>query len=410
MEYIIRRFLYLGGIFVKFIHAADLHLSSPFKGLRDNMIPDELWKQIYHSTFDAFTQLVDDAIAMQVPFILLAGDTFDGHVRNPQTDNFFYQQMVRLQHHHIEVFMLYGNHDYNIVGTQQDWPANVHVFPNKITTQFLDVAGQKVAITGFSYDQRWIQQAMILDYPMRLSDVDIQIGMLHGAVKQGQNDNYSPFTVNELIDKHYDYWALGHIHKQRQLNQQPPIYYAGNTQGRHKNESGPKGYLLVNTDDNWKTKLIPTSVINWQNINYSLSWTGIENTKNELLAFIQQQKYTKMQLINLILKLDTPIDDEQITTLSNRLQSDLIRQYRSLNAWVYQINVTIANDNFISEIDQSIWQEAQIKIFNPNHINHTIKSLSKYDFLAQHFNHNTDQLIKNAQTKLLLGKEDIDEN
>jgi DNA repair protein SbcD/Mre11 len=411
MEYITRRFLFLGGIFVKFIHAADLHLGSPFKGLRNSLIPDDLWKQIYHSTFAAFTKLVDDSIALQVPFILLSGDIFDGHVINPQTNDFFHQQMIRLQSHHIEVFMLYGNHDYHsVTSIHQDWPANVHVFPNQITTKFLEVSGQKVAITGFSYNQRWIQQDVVLDYPSRLAEADIQIGMLHGAVKQGHNDNYAPFTLDELISKNYDYWALGHIHKQQQLNQQPPIYYAGNTQGRHKNESGTKGYLLVDTNDNRKAKLVPTSVINWQNVNYSLSWTTIENVKITLLDFIQQQKYTKMQLINLTLKLNTPIDDEQVTTLLSRLQSDLIRQYRTLNVWIYQININVVNNDFIPQFDQSIWQEAQTKIFTPNHINHTIKSLAKYDFLARHFDHNTDQLIKDAKTKLLLGKEDVDEN
>lgn len=80
------------------------------------------------------------------------------------------------------------------------------------------------------------------------------IGMLHGAVRQSQDNHYAPFTIDELIAKNYDYWALGHIHKHQFLNEKPPIVYSGNPQGRHKNEAGQHGYYLVESQGN---KLVP---------------------------------------------------------------------------------------------------------------------------------------------------------
>ena len=43
----------------------------------------------------------------------------------------------------------------------------------------------------------------------------------------------------------YDYWALGHIHARQVLCKEPMVVFAGNVQGRHIRETGPKGCLLV---------------------------------------------------------------------------------------------------------------------------------------------------------------------
>jgi len=65
---------------VRFIHAADLHLDSPFKGIKS--LPAFIWEAIYQSTFQALTRLVDLAIKEQVDFICLAGDIYDGEDRS----------------------------------------------------------------------------------------------------------------------------------------------------------------------------------------------------------------------------------------------------------------------------------------------------------------------------------------
>ena len=49
------------------------------------------------------------------------------------------------------------------------------------------------------------------------------------------------FTVKDLYEKQFDYWALGHIHKRTILSEDPPIIYPGNIQGRNKKEIGVKG-------------------------------------------------------------------------------------------------------------------------------------------------------------------------
>ena len=58
------------------------------------------------------------------------------------------------------------------------------------------------------------------------------------------HERYAPCTLEELRHRRYDYWALGHIHAREVLCKDPPIVFAGNVQGRHIREMGPKGCLI----------------------------------------------------------------------------------------------------------------------------------------------------------------------
>lgn len=64
---------------VKFIHAADLHLDSPFSGLKD--MPSSILKELRESPFKAFQTIINEAISRRVDFIVLSGDLFDGENR-----------------------------------------------------------------------------------------------------------------------------------------------------------------------------------------------------------------------------------------------------------------------------------------------------------------------------------------
>ena len=57
---------------MKFIHAADLHLGSPFKGLTD--LPLQIKQQVLQAITQSFTALIDTAVKQKVDFVILAGD------------------------------------------------------------------------------------------------------------------------------------------------------------------------------------------------------------------------------------------------------------------------------------------------------------------------------------------------
>ena len=72
-------------------------------------------------------------------------------------------------------------------------------------------------------------------------------------------------VLEGLINKGYDYWALGHVHQHEILCKDPPVVFSGNTQGRHIREFGPKGCVLVNIDDSGRPELAfkPIDVVRW---------------------------------------------------------------------------------------------------------------------------------------------------
>lgn len=227
----------------KFLHAADLHLDSPLIGL--DQYEGAPVDKIRSATRRALENMVNLAITQQVNFVLLAGDNYDGDWKHSSTGMFFCRQMAQLKNYNIPVYLIYGNHDAASVITKQlPLPDNVYAFSaDKPQTYLLE--DLKVAIHGQSFKEQAENKNMTPGYPPALFDY-FNIGLLHtSAAGRDGHDRYAPCTVEDLVNKGYDYWALGHIHQREVLAEHPAIVYAGNLQGRHAHETGAKGCLLV---------------------------------------------------------------------------------------------------------------------------------------------------------------------
>ncbi|CAM4082527.1 DNA repair exonuclease [Bacillus manliponensis] len=232
---------------LKFIHAADLHLDSPFKGMELN-VPKFIWERMKESTFRSFARIVDKAIQERVDFVLIAGDLYDGATRSLRAQVFVREQMKRLAEYDILVYIIHGNHDH-LGGSWAaiEFPANVHVFHESYVEEqpFYKDGELLASIYGFSYHQQAVTDNMTEQYK-KMSDAPFHIGMLHGSVEgDAEHNRYAPFHLRELKEKMFDYWALGHIHKREVLAEEPYIVYSGNIQGRHRKEIGEKGAYVV---------------------------------------------------------------------------------------------------------------------------------------------------------------------
>lgn len=230
---------------IRFIHTADLHLDSPFKGMTG--LPPARLNELRESTFTAFSRFIDYAVETSPDFIVIVGDIYDGEDRSLRAQRKFREGMERLHEVGIPVYITYGNHDH-LSGNwvRFELPPNVHEFAGSVEEVSLTVRGMDVVLHGFSYPNRQVREEMVSHYPTALDNQSFHIGLLHGSI--AGNDThavYSPFTIGELQSKHYDYWALGHIHLRQKLSENPPIVYSGNLQGRHRNESGEKGFYEV---------------------------------------------------------------------------------------------------------------------------------------------------------------------
>lgn len=247
---------------IKFIHCADLHLDSPFKS--KSHLSSKIFEDVQKSAYESFKKIVDIALKEEVDFVLIAGDLFDSNNRTLKAEVFLREQFKRLEREQIFVYICHGNHDPLSANITSEWPDNVSVFSNKVETyQAITKDGETVYLHGFSYQNNESYENKIDDYPSSLGKDGIHIGILHGTYsKTATNDRYTEFILENLKEKLYHYWALGHIHERQQLSDMPQIYYAGNIQGRHFNEQGQKGCLLVEGDHlKLTTRFIPTQFI-----------------------------------------------------------------------------------------------------------------------------------------------------
>ncbi|MEQ6389112.1 DNA repair exonuclease [Bacillaceae bacterium S4-13-58] len=236
---------------IRFIHCADLHLGSPFKGMTN--IPKGLLKDIRESTYKAFETLTNIAMEEKVDFLLISGDVFDEDARSLTSQIRFRKECQKLHAKGIEVFVQHGNHDH-LSGDYfpVDYPPNVKIFEteNVTTKPFFKNNLHVASIHGFSYERRSLYDNKALEFNKEFNEA-FQIAMLHGSLATNtDHDVYAPFQKMDLLQQGFDYWALGHIHKQQILNEDPPIVYPGNIQGRHRKEQGEKGAFLVELSKN----------------------------------------------------------------------------------------------------------------------------------------------------------------
>lgn len=236
---------------IAFIHAADLHLDSPFRGLQN--IPEEIFREIQESTFTTLDNLIEQAIIHKVDFILLVGDLYDNDIQSLKAQVRLRNAFQKLEEHNIQVFLSYGNHDYlNEHSLSVQFPSNVHMFTSETVFYFpYNRKEETIAhIYGFSYENRAVHDSKVLQYQRINEQVPYHIGLLHGSIiTNTEHDMYAPFHLEDLKNAHMDYWALGHIHKREVLSEAPPIIYPGNIQGRHRKEIGEKGCYFVEMNE-----------------------------------------------------------------------------------------------------------------------------------------------------------------
>ncbi|MTH53382.1 DNA repair exonuclease [Bacillus mangrovi] len=276
---------------LKFIHAADLHLDSPFAGLKH--LPASVLERLKESTFAAFSRLVDLTVKEKADFLILAGDLFDGENRSLKAQLRLKKEFEKLKHSGISVYVIHGNHDHlsgkwlNI-----DWPENVRVFSHEQAEclPFLKDGKTAAHLYGYSYPERAVK-TNITDQYIKTGDAPFHIGLLHGSVEGGSEDHdvYCPFSLKDLERAGFDYWALGHIHKREILSMKETMaIYPGNIQGRHRKESGEKGCYAVTLGDGGPQAVFhPVHDVLW--MEQEINMEGLD-TAGELIRLCRIEK------------------------------------------------------------------------------------------------------------------------
>jgi DNA repair protein SbcD/Mre11 len=274
---------------LRFIHTADLHLGSPFKGLQG--LPEELRTHVRDSTLEAFSRMIDLSIMEKVDFVVIVGDVYDAADRSLRAQLRFQHEMERLAEHGIAAFVIHGNHDPLEAGSraQLRLPECVHIFSaREVETVSVDKQGRGTiaCIHGISYAKAAVTENLAVRY-RRTSDSMLQLGLLHANVDgEPGHDNYAPCSRKDLQAAGLDYWALGHIHSRRVLSEAQPIVYPGNPQGRSIRETGPKGCYLVEVSASGDIRLDfrVTDELRWNELYVPIDGLETEQELRELIG------------------------------------------------------------------------------------------------------------------------------
>ncbi len=256
------------------LHAADLHLGSPLKGLATHPAQgaSELARVFAECTFDAFTRLVDLALAEKVDGVLLAGDLYDQKDRSLRARLHLKEQLQRLDAAGIPSFLVHGNHD----PLDAD-PGGLALPPS---VKVFGPAWEEVELPGFcvqgvSFPTCEVKDNLSAQFSRRSARPTV--GLLHCNVGgQADHSDYAPCTLQDLERAGLDYWALGHVHTRAQfkLGGNALAAYPGNLQGRHVNETGERGALLVHLDPSRErapvTRFVCLDTVRWHRLEVAI--------------------------------------------------------------------------------------------------------------------------------------------
>ena len=228
---------------LKILHAADLHLDSPFEALSAGKAAIRRAEQ--RRLLGALAEL---AAAEDVDLVLLSGDLLDSNSSYFETGE---ELVACLRRIGVPVFIAPGNHDPYTPGSpyaRLRMPENVHVFTeNAVRSVVLPELNARVYGAAFTGKNA---PALLADFRAAEEDGVWKLLCLHGEVGNPLSP-YDPISEEALAASGLHYAALGHIHKASGLQRAGETWYAwpGCPEGRGFDECGEKAVNLVTLDD-----------------------------------------------------------------------------------------------------------------------------------------------------------------
>ena len=337
---------------LRFVHAADLHLDSPFKGIR-NEAPSHVADALSSATFDAYRNIVDLCLREQVDALLVAGDIYDGADRSLRAQLRFVDGLAQLDRAGIRSFICHGNHD-PLDGWEArlDLPAGCIRFGPEVEgfPVFPDELERAMAY-GVSYPTREVQENLTPHFVGTGTGQGFKIGLLHANVGGNtEHDSYAPCSVSDLTDTGFDYWALGHVHTRQTLRDAgPAIVYPGNPQGRHPNEPGARGVYLVEVDDRSVAQLDfrPMDVVRWETLPLDIGPLDTEQALIDAVNHLAEEALADAQGRSVVARLELTGRGHLHRDLRNRDTAEAIReqlneQYDGRGVWFWCEGIRLA--------------------------------------------------------------------
>ena len=271
---------------VKFLHAADLHLDSPFSALKPEQAA--LRRREQRLLLSALAQAAKENACQ---LMLLAGDLFDSADAYPETVEAL---MSALADCGAQVFIAPGNHDCCLAGSaclRRDWPENVRIFTSE-TVEAVELPELGVRVYGAGF--RSAQCRPLLPGFRAKQDGMTNLMVLHGDVTNAASP-YNAVSPADIAASGLSYLALGHIHMASGLQKAGQTFYAwpGCAVGRGFDELGQKGCYLGTLEDSGGVQLefLPLGGRKYEILNVPAGQDALASVLDALSADTSQDIY-----------------------------------------------------------------------------------------------------------------------
>ena len=247
---------------MKIIHVSDLHVDSPLTA----HLPADKVRERRAELFAVLSSMLDEATRLGVRIIIIAGDLFDSDKITKTARRRTLALIAAAKE--ISFFYLSGNHEEGaLLSGEDELPQNLFVFGEEwsyFSSGDTVIAGRR-ATSPDMFDT--------LSLPKDTTNIVV----LHGEIRD-RSDFDGVIGRRDATGKGIDYLALGHYHSysSEQIDQRCIAVYPGTPEGRGFDETGKKGFVLVESGTDGLThRFIPRAKRTLHEIRVDIS--GLSN-------------------------------------------------------------------------------------------------------------------------------------
>ena len=277
---------------MKFVHIADMHLDSAFSNLSDKDIMGDLRRLEQRKVFKKIIEYIKEN---DVGYLFISGDLYE-HKYIKQSSIEYINNLFK-EIPETKIFIAAGNHDPKVKNSYYNkfnWNSNVKIFDSFIEK----VEESDCNIYGYSFDDFYCNNCGIEDFLVEQNGKP-NILVIHGKLDGVKKDDkpYNPISKKILLEKGFDYVALGHIHKPDYENKK--IVYPGSTISLGFDELGKHGMIVGELNQDLKLEFIPLD-----DEEFTISEINVDNlgSKEELIEKINTLNINPNEYVEIILK------------------------------------------------------------------------------------------------------------
>ncbi len=294
---------------MKIIHCADLHLDSK---MTSNLSKEQA-KERKMEILRTYSRMIEYAKNNDIKAIVIAGDLFDTRNVSATARNLVKDSIT--SNPDIDFYYLKGNHDSDsFISKLDEIPQNLKLFSDQWTTYSYG----NIAITGLEINKN---NESVMYNSLMLDNDKYNVVTLHGQIGE--------IVLNSLKNKGIDYLALGHVHEYQNghLDNRGMYCYSGCLEGRGFDECGPKGFVVLDIDDEKLTAGFSFVPFAYRNL-YTLyvDVTGVMTTQEAAVKMeeaLAKSQYSSRSLVKFVLVGEVDVDCE----INTEFLKDMFEEY-----------------------------------------------------------------------------------